>query len=118
MRTTELFEAADAFVENVKRRAVTDAYPHIMAESHARNGSHLIAIKKLIAEINGLETKLRAVYKEVESALRLNYAHIGNGLKTSEHELTTNVILTTQTVNERLGSLIGERGQSAILSEG
>jgi hypothetical protein len=50
--TTEFLEAADSLVENIKRRAIADAHPHVMTEGHTGNYRHFITGEELVAKIH------------------------------------------------------------------
>jgi len=76
MLPAELFEAREAFVEDVEGGAVAEADALVVAEGDAGDGGDLVAGEELVTEVHGLDAHLAGVNEEVEGSLRLDDADV------------------------------------------
>ena len=65
MLPAELFEACEAFVEDIEGGAVAEADALVVAEGDAGDGGDLVAGEQLVAEVHGLEAHLAGVNEKV-----------------------------------------------------
>ena len=88
----------------------------VVTESDAGDGRNLVALQKLVAELNGAHAELGEVQEEVESTLRLDDLDLGHLGKAVVDVVTAEVVLLPQVIDEAL--VTGEGLDGTILGKG